>query len=149
MKKNFFEEGKSMENLFENIGTIDEPEKDQKEAETEAKEPEEVETIKEEENKQKTPKKTAKKEQEKDNEGQPEETKKKYQIFSEVNQFVCDYLQLKSIVTGQSKKEILNEMFSKEIKEKFLLNDNATEEEMQRAIDKRMKQIEQMKTIFK
>ena len=146
MKKNFFEEGKSMENLFENIGTIDEPEKDQKEAETEAKEPEEVETIKEDTNEPKTPKKTTKKGQEKDNE---EETKKKYQIFSEVNQFVCDYLQLKSIVTGQSKKDILNEMFEKEIKEKFLLNDNATEEEIQRAIEKRMKQIEQMKTLFK
>ena len=146
MKKNFFEEGKSMENLFENIGTIDEPEKDQKEAETEAKEPEKVETIKEDTNEPKTPKKTTKKGQEKDNE---EETKKKYQIFSEVNQFVCDYLQLKSIVTGQSKKDILNEMFEKEIKEKFLLNDNATEEEIQRAIEKRMKQIEQMKTLFK
>ena len=146
MKKNFFEEGKGMESMFENIGTIDEPEKPQKEAEMKANEPEEIETIKEDTNEQKTPKKTTKKGQEKDKE---EEAKKKYQIFSEVNQFVCDYLQLKSIVTGQSKKEILNEMFSKEIKEKFLLNDNATEEEMQRAIDKRMKQIEQMKTIFK
>lgn len=146
MKKNFFEEGKGMESMFENIGTIDEPEKTQKEAEMKANEPEEIETIKEDTNEPKTPKKATKKGQEKDNE---EGTKKKYQIFSEVNQFVCDYLQLKSIVTGQSKKDILNEMFEKEIKEKFLLNDNATEEEIQRAIEKRMKQIEQMKTLFK
>lgn len=146
MKKNFFEEGKGMESMFENIGTIDEPEKTQKEAEMKANEPEEIETINEDTNEPKTPKKTTKKGQEKDNE---EGTKKKYQIFSEVNQFVCDYLQLKSIVTGQSKKDILNEMFEKEIKEKFLLNDNATEEEIQRAIEKRMKQIEQMKTLFK
>lgn len=144
MKKNFDEN--TMESMFENIGTIDEPEKDQKEAEMKAKEPEEVENIKEDKNKPKTPKKDTKKGQEKDNE---EDTKKKYQIFSEVNQFVCDYLQLKSIVTGQSKKDILNEMFEKEIKERFLLNENATEEEMQRAIEKKMKQIEQMKTLFK
>ena len=147
MKKNFFEEGKTMESMFDNIGTIDEPEKPQKEAETEAKEPEEVQNITEDQNEPKTPKKTTKKGQEKGNEEQPKE--KKYQIFSEVNKFACDYLQLKSIVTGQSKKEILNEMFAKEIKEKFLLNDNATEEEMQRAIEKKMKQIEQMKTLFK
>ena len=74
---------------------------------------------------------------------------KKSQIYSEVDSVVCDYLNLKTIVTGDSKKEILNKIFKEEIKKTFGLNVNATDEEMQKAIDKKMKQIEGMKNLFK
>ena len=138
MKKNF-DDTTQTEAMFNNFATIEEAQEEPKKADTSTKEPEEAQSIKED---KKEPKK-AKKEQ------QEEPTKEKCNIFSEVNKSTRDYIELKSIITKQSKKEILNNIFGEEIKRTFELSENATEEEMQRAIEKRMKQIEQMKTLFK
>ena len=138
MKKNF-DDTTQTEAMFNNFATIEEAQEEPKKADTSTKEPEEAQSIKED---KKEPKK-AKKEQ------QEEPTKEKCNIFSEVNKSTRDYIELKSIITKQSKKEILNNIFGEEIKKTFELSENATEEEMQRAIEKRMKQIEQMKTLFK
>ena len=72
-----------------------------------------------------------------------------YKLLRFLCKYTTYYLNLKTIVTGDSKKEILNKIFKEEIKKTFRLNDNATDEEMQKAIDKKMKQIEGMKNLFK
>ena len=137
MKKNFEDTTQTLA-MF---GSIDEPQEEQKEATTSTKEPEEAQNIKEEKNEPKKAQKTLSERQ--------QEQKKKCNLFSEVNQSVYEYIELKTIVTGESKKDILNKIFGDEIKKTFELSENATEEEMQRAIERKMKQIEQMKTLFK
>lgn len=137
MKKNFEDTTQTLA-MF---GSIDEPQEEQKEATTSTKEPEEAQNIKEEKNEPKKAQKTLSERQ--------QEPKKKCNLFSEVNQSVYEYIELKTIVTGESKKDILNKIFGDEIKKTFELSENATEEEMQRAIERKMKQIEQMKTLFK
>ena len=140
MTKPNFENNEALNDLFEGFKTIDEVEEEkalqeaQKEDTTSNEEPLKEETIKEEKTDSKKGNKTP---------------IKKSQIYSEVDSVVCDYLNLKTIVTGDSKKEILNKIFKEEIKKTFRLNDNATDEEMQKAIDKKMKQIEGMKNLFK
>ena len=135
MTKPNFENNEALNDLFGGFKTIDEVEEEkalqesQKEDTTSNEEP-----MKEEKIDSKKGNKTP---------------TKKSQIYSEVDSVVCDYLNLKTIVTGDSKKEILNKIFKEEIKKTFGLNDNATDEEMQKAIDKKMKQIEGMKNLFK
>lgn len=145
MKKPNFENGEGLKDIFDTFQTIDEKvmnesiQEASKEDTTPTKEPEEVETIKEDKKESKTSKKQDKTEKEKRN---------KPQIFSEVDSVVVEYLNLKSIVTGLSKKEILNKIFKDEIKKTFNLSENASEDEMQGAIEKKTKQIEQMKSLF-
>ena len=145
MKKPNFENGEGLKDICDTFQTIDEKVMNEsiqeapKEDTTPTKEPEEVETIKEDKKESKTSKKQDKTEKEKRN---------KPQIFSEVDSVVVEYLNLKSIVTGLSKKEILNKIFKDEIKKTFNLSENASEDEMQRAIEKKTKQIEQMKSLF-
>mgnify|MGYP003296119286 FL=1 len=133
MKKNFDDTTQTLA-MF---GSIEEAQEEPKKADTSTKEPEEAQNIKEEKNE---PKKAQK---------MPSEDKKKCNLFSEVNQSVYEYIELKTKVTGESKKDILNKIFGDEIKRTFELSENATEEEMQRAIERKMKQIEQMKSLFK
>lgn len=133
MKKNFDDTTQTLE-MF---GSIDEPKKEPKEAITSTKEPEEANSIEEGRNEPKKAQKTL------------PEAKKKCNLFSEVDQSVYEYIELKTKVTGESKKDILNKIFGDEIRRTFELSENATEEEMQRAIERKMKQIEQMKSLFK
>lgn len=126
--------------MFDNFMTIDEKIEEEKAIATN-------EEAKNETNEE--VKKTDSKKEDIDKTKSDKKSIKKAQIYSEVDSVVCDYLNLKTIVTGQSKKDILNEIFEKEIKATFQLSENASLDEMQKAIDKKMKQIESMKNLFK
>lgn len=126
--------------MFDNFMTIDEKIEEEKAIATN-------EEAKNETNEE--VKKTDSKKEDIDKTKSDKKSIKKAQIYSEVDSVVCGYLNLKTIVTGQSKKDILNEIFEKEIKATFQLSENASLDEMQKAIDKKMKQIESMKNLFK
>ena len=139
MKKNF--ENTESFDIFDTFKPYEEKEK---EAQEEVKTTEIIETpIKEE-----TPLKTDKNTLKNSKKVAREKTQKKSQIYSEVDSIVCDYLNLKTIVTKKSKRDILEEIFKEEIKKSFNLPENATDEEMRKEIDKKLKQIEQMKNLF-
>ena len=142
MKKDFI----NNENINSLFKTIEEQTEEEKKPNEEII-PEEDIKLQEE----KEPSKAVKNSNKKETEKKPQE--KKFQIFSEVDQIVFDYLNLKTIVTGKSKKEILEEMFFDEIIETFELKKTSSDEElhetMKKAIQKKMNQIEQMKSLFK
>lgn len=139
MTKKDFTNDTNINNLFKTIEKASE-EQTQKIEETT---PEEVKEIKTNEDQEKQETKKPKKEK------KTEAPTKKSQIFSEVNQIVCDYLNLKSFITQKSKKEILEEMFFEDIRKTFNLDSKATEEDMKKAIDRKMKQFEEMKILFR
>ena len=143
MKKDFI----NNENINSLFKTIEEQTEEEKKPNEEII-PEEDIKLQEEE---KEPSKAVKNSNKKETKKKPQE--KKFQIFSEVDQIVFDYLNLKTIVTGKSKKEILEEMFFDEIIETFELKRTSSDEElhetMKKAIQKKMNQIEQMKSLFK
>ena len=139
MGKTNFEDNQALNDLFGSFKTIDEKIEEEKE-----NEPPQINDIIETEEEHKEDIETKEKRTHKNI-----KSDKKSIIFSEVDPVVVEYLKLKTIVMGETKKEILNKIFKEEIKAVFNLPSNATETEMMKAISKRTKQISSMKNLFK
>ena len=120
MKKDF-ENNKALDELFGGFKSVDEIEKEKEEQKEE--ESKEVVEIKNEEPKQ--PKTSKKKEK---------EESKKATLFTEVDSVVAEYLDLMTFITGQTKKEYINELVKNEIKTSLNISDNSTDEQIHKAI---------------
>lgn len=129
MKKDF-ENNKALDELFGGFKSVDEIEKE-KETETKEAEKEVVEVVKE------TPKeKKLKKEK--------EETGKKATLFTEVDSVVTEYLDLMTFITGQTKKEYINELVKNDIKSSLNISETATDEQIHRAIENKKKELQKL-----
>ena len=129
MKKDF-ENNKALDELFGGFKSVDEIEKE-KETETKEAEKEVVEVVKETP-KEKKPKK------------EKEETGKKATLFTEVDSVVTEYLDLMTFITGQTKKEYINELVKNEIKTSLNISDNSTDEQIHRAIENKKKELQKL-----
>ena len=129
MKKDF-ENNKALDELFGGFKSVDEIEKE-KETETKEAEKEVVEVVKETP-KEKKPKK------------EKEETGKKATLFTEVDSVVTEYLDLMTFITGQTKKEYINELVKNEIKTSLNISDNSTDEQIHKAIENKKKELQKL-----
>lgn len=128
MKKDF-ENNKALDELFGGFKSVDEIEQEEKEMKEEKKEV--VEVVKE------TPKeKKAKKEK--------EETGKKATLFTEVDSVVTEYLDLMTFITGQTKKEYINELVKNDIKSSLNISETATDEQIHKAIENKKKELQKL-----
>ena len=129
MKKDF-ENNKALDELFGGFKSVDEIEKE-KETETKEAEKEVVEVVKETP-KEKKPKK------------EKEETGKKATLFTEVDSVVTEYLDLMTFITGQTKKEYINELVKTDIKSSLNISETATDEQIHRAIENKKKELQKL-----
>lgn len=129
MKKDF-ENNKALDELFGGFKSVDEIEKE-KETETKEEEKEVVEVVKETP-KEKKPKK------------EKEETGKKATLFTEVDSVVTEYLDLMTFITGQTKKEYINELVKNDIKSSLNISETATDEQIHRAIENKKKELQKL-----
>jgi hypothetical protein len=129
MKKDF-ENNKALDELFGGFKSVDEIEKE-KETETKEAEKEVVEVVKETP-KEKKPKK------------EKEETGKKATLFTEVDSVVTEYLDLMTFITGQTKKEYINELVKNDIKSSLNISETATDEQIHRAIENKKKELQKL-----
>lgn len=129
MKKDF-ENNKALDELFGGFKSVDEIEKE-KETETKEAEKEVVEVVKE------TPK-------EKKTKKEKEETGKKATLFTEVDSVVTEYLDLMTFITGQTKKEYINELVKNDIKSSLNISETATDEQIHRAIENKKKELQKL-----
>lgn len=129
MKKDF-ENNKALDELFGGFKSVDEIEKE-KETETKEAEKEVVEVVKETP-KEKKPKK------------EKEETGKKATLFTEVDSVVTEYLDLMTFITGQTKKEYINELVKDDIKTSLNISETATDEQIHRAIENKKKELQKL-----
>lgn len=130
MKKDF-ENNKALDELFGGFKSVDEIEKEKEEQKEE--ESKEVVEIKNEEPKQ--PKTSKKKEK---------EESKKATLFTEVDSVVAEYLDLMTFITGQTKKEYINELVKNEIKTSLNISDNSTDEQIHKAIENKKKELQKL-----
>lgn len=129
MKKDF-ENNKALDELFGGFKSVDEIEKE-KETETKEAEKEVVEVVKETPKKKKTKK-------------EKEETGKKATLFTEVDSVVTEYLDLMTFITGQTKKEYINELVKNDIKSSLNISETATDEQIHRAIENKKKELQKL-----
>lgn len=129
MKKDF-ENNKALDELFGGFKSVDEIEKE-KETEIKEAEKEVVEVVKE------TPK-------EKKSKKEKEETGKKATLFTEVDSVVTEYLDLMTFITGQTKKEYINELVKNDIKSSLNISETATDEQIHRAIENKKKELQKL-----
>ena len=129
MKKDF-ENNKALDELFGGFKSVDEIEKE-KETETKEAEKEVVEVVKETP-KEKKPKK------------KKEETGKQATLFTEVDSVVTEYLDLMTFITGQTKKEYINELVKNDIKSSLNISETATDEQIHRAIENKKKELQKL-----
>jgi len=130
MKKDF-ENNKALDELFGGFKSVDEIEKEKEEQKEE--ESKEVVEIKNEEPKQ--PKTSKKKEK---------EESKKATLFTEVDSVVAEYLDLMTFITGQTKKEYINELVKNDIKSSLNISETATDEQIHRAIENKKKELQKL-----
>lgn len=130
MKKDF-ENNKALDELFGGFKSVDEIEKEKEEQKEE--ESKEVVEVKKEEPKQ--PKANKKKEK---------EESKKATLFTEVDSVVAEYLDLMTFITGQTKKEYINELVKNEIKTSLNISDNSTDEQIHKAIENKKKELQKL-----
>lgn len=130
MKKDF-ENNKALDELFGGFKSVDEIEKEKEEQKEE--ESKEVVEVKKEEPKQ--PKVSKKKEK---------EESKKATLFTEVDSVVAEYLDLMTFITGQTKKEYINELVKNEIKTSLNISDNSTDEQIHKAIENKKKELQKL-----
>ena len=130
MKKDF-ENNKALDELFGGFKSVDEIEKEKEEQKEE--ESKEVVEIKKEEPKQPKEKKNKEKEE-----------SKKATLFTEVDSVVAEYLDLMTFITGQTKKEYINELVKNEIKTSLNISDNSTDEQIHRAIENKKKELQKL-----
>lgn len=130
MKKDF-ENNKALDELFGGFKSVDEIEKEKEEQKEE--ESKEVVEVKKEEPKQ--PKTSKKKEK---------EESKKATLFTEVDSVVAEYLDLMTFITGQTKKEYINELVKNEIKTSLNISDNSTDEQIHKAIENKKKELQKL-----
>ena len=121
MKKDF-ENNKALDELFGGFKSVDEIEKSK-----------EVVEIKKEEPKQPKEKKNKEKEE-----------SKKATLFTEVDSVVAEYLDLMTFITGQTKKEYINELVKNEIKTSLNISDNSTDEQIHKAIENKKKELQKL-----
>ena len=76
----------------------------------------------------------------------PKETKK---FFTELSVLAFDYIDFKTKVKGGLKKDIIEEIIRRDIIDSFGLKENATEEEIKKAFEDKMKVFAKMQNIFK
>lgn len=130
MKKDF-ENNKALDELFGGFKSVDEIEKEKEEQKEE--ESKEVVEIKKEEPKQPKEKKNKEKEE-----------SKKSTLFTEVDSVVAEYLDLMTFITGQTKKEYINELVKNEIKTSLNISDNSTDEQIHKAIENKKKELQKL-----
>lgn len=130
MKKDF-ENNKALDELFGGFKSVDEIEKEKEEQKEE--ESKEVVEIKKEEPKQPKEKKNKEKEE-----------SKKATLFTEVDSVVAEYLDLMTFITGQTKKEYINELVKNEIKTSLNISDNSTDEQIHKAIENKKKELQKL-----
>lgn len=70
-------------------------------------------------------------------------------FYSEISQLTYDYIDFKCKVQGKLKKDIIEEIIENDMKKAFELPDNATEKELELALESKKKVFENMKNIFK
>lgn len=129
MKKDF-ENNKALDELFGGFKSVDEIEKE-KETETKEAEKEVVEVVKE------TKKENKKEKKEK-------EESKKSTLFTEVDSVVTEYLDLMTFITGQTKKEYINELVKNDIKSSLNISETATDEQIHKAIENKKKELQKL-----
>ena len=127
MRKNF-ENNKALDELFEGFKSVDEIEQEEK-----ATAKEETEIVKKTEDTQKATKKKEKK-----------ENSKKATLFTEVDSIVTEYLDLVTFITGQTKKEYINELVKKDIKTSLNISESATDEQIHKAIENKKKELQKL-----
>lgn len=130
MKKDF-ENNKALDELFGGFKSVEEIEKEQEEQKEVEKKKEVVEVVKEQPKEKK-----AKKEK--------EETSKKSTLFTEVDSVVTEYLDLMTFITGQTKKEYINELVKNDIKSSLNISETATDEQIHRAIENKKKELQKL-----
>ena len=127
MRKDF-ENNKALDELFEGFKSVDEIEQEEK-----ATAKEETEIVKKTEDTQKATKKKEKK-----------ENSKKATLFTEVDSIVTEYLDLVTFITGQTKKEYINELVKKDIKTSLNISESATDEQIHKAIENKKKELQKL-----
>ena len=127
MRKNF-ENNKALDELFEGFKSVDEIEEEEK-----ATIKEETEIVENTEDTQKNTKKKEKK-----------ENSKKATLFTEVDSIVTEYLDLVTFITGQTKKEYINELVKKDIKTSLNISESATDEQIHKAIENKKKELQKL-----
>lgn len=135
MKKDF-ENNKALEDLFGGFKTIDEKEKE----EVETKEI--VEEVKEEIKKEEV--KEQPKEDKKKTKKEKKEDTKKATLFTEVDSVVAEYLDLMTFITGQTKKDFINELVKNEIKSTLNIAEDSTDEQIHKAIENKKKELQKL-----
>jgi len=132
MKKDF-ENNKALDELFGGFKSVDEIEKEQEEQKKEEETKKEIVEVKKEETKQ--PKEKNKKEK---------EEVKKSTLFTEVDSVVTEYLDLMTFITGQTKKEYINELVKADIKTSLNISETATDEQIHKAIENKKKELQKL-----
>ena len=127
MRKDF-ENNKALDELFEGFKSVDEIEQEEK-----ATAKEETEIVKKTEDTQKATKKKEKK-----------ENSKKATLFTEVDSIVTEFLDLVTFITGQTKKEYINELVKKDIKTSLNISESATDEQIHKAIENKKKELQKL-----
>lgn len=132
MKKDF-ENNKALDELFGGFKSVDEIEKEEKEKQQiqEKEETKEVVEVKE------TKKENKKEKKEK-------EESKKSTLFTEVDSVVTEYLDLMTFITGQTKKEYINELVKNDIKSSLNISETATDEQIHKAIENKKKELQKL-----
>ena len=127
MRKDF-ENNKALDELFEGFKSVDEIEEEEK-----ATAKEKTEIVEKSEDTQKATKKKEKK-----------ENSKKATLFTEVDSIVTEFLDLVTFITGQTKKEYINELVKKDIKTSLNISESATDEQIHKAIENKKKELQKL-----
>lgn len=119
MKKNF-ENNEALNELFDDFKSVEEIEKE-KEDRKETARKETAEPIKKKE---------------------PE--KKKTTLFTEIDVVVSEYLDLMTFITGQTKKEYINEVIKQDMKATLNLAEGSNDTQIHRAIENKKKELQKL-----
>lgn len=119
MKKNF-ENNEALNGLFEGFKSVEEIEKEKLEE------------------KKEQPKKETKKETKKN------EPEKKTTLFTEIDSVIAEYLDLMTFITGQTKRDYINELLKAEIKKNLNVAEDGTDIQIHRAIENKKKELQKL-----
>ena len=117
MKKNF-ENNEALTELFEDFKSVEEIEKEKEEA----KKNEAKSFIAEKKN----------------------EPKKKTTLFTQIDSVCAEYLDLMTFITGQTKKDYLNELLKEDIRKTLNVAEGSTDIQIHRAIENKKKELQKL-----
>lgn len=120
MKKNF-ENNEALNELFDDFKSVEEIEKEKEENKKNEPKKEVAEPIKKKE---------------------PE--KKKTTLFTEIDVVVSEYLDLMTFITGQTKKEYINEVIKQDMKATLNLAEGSNDTQIHRAIENKKKELQKL-----